>query len=178
MSIRRHAAGLMRAVGAMSAFACVSGSLGAQAVSGGACPPAAPGVAGPRDSSQAALDSARPAIRSDTGAVDIVLLASASVREVRFNRQPEIRVRLCGGLDSVRVVERRNLPDRVVVGQTYRDVHVVVEVLGRVNAACLARWIGVQGASNDSTRQSPAACVGGTVSPAAAGATPPRPRDP
>ena len=46
-------------------------------------------------------------------------------------------VRLCGGFDSVRVVERRNLPERVVPGVTYRDVPVAVEILGHIYADCL-----------------------------------------
>lgn len=67
----------------------------------------------------------------------VILLAAASAREITFAKQPEIRVRLCGGLDSVRVVERRNLPNPVVVGRTYRDVYVAVEVFGRLNADCI-----------------------------------------
>ena len=73
------------------------------------------------------------------GAPAISLFASASAREVRFTSQPRIRVRLCGGiLDSVKVLERRNLPDPVQPGVTYRDVYIAVEILGRLNAECLA----------------------------------------
>jgi hypothetical protein len=85
------------------------------------------------------------------GAADIVLLAEVHARELRFAKQPEIRVRLCGGMDSARVVERRNLPSPVVVGTTYRDVYIAVEVLGRVDAECLASRLGVAGAARDST---------------------------
>ena len=67
----------------------------------------------------------------------VVLFAAASAREVTFAKEPEIRVRLCGGLDSIRVVERRNLPDPVVVSRTYRDVYVAVEIFGRINADCI-----------------------------------------
>lgn len=67
----------------------------------------------------------------------VMLFAAASAREVTFAKQPEIRVRLCGGLDSVRVVERRNLPEPVVAGRTYRDVYVAVEIFGRLNADCI-----------------------------------------
>jgi hypothetical protein len=81
---------------------------------------------------RATADSARAG-----GAADVVLLASVSAREVRFQSQPRISVRLCGGLDSVRVVERRNLPERIVPGVTYRDVYVAVEILGHVYADCL-----------------------------------------
>lgn len=67
----------------------------------------------------------------------VVVFAAASAREVTFAKAPEIRVRLCGGLDSLRVVERRNLPNPVVVGRTYRDVYVAVEIFGRINADCI-----------------------------------------
>src|SRR5690349_7618039 len=54
-------------------------------------------------------------------APDIILRASVSAREVTFRTQPHVAIRLCGGtLDSVRVVERRNLPTPVVAGTTYR----------------------------------------------------------
>ena len=45
--------------------------------------------------------------------------------------------------DSVHVVERRNLPDPVQPGSTYRDVFIAVEILGHLNAECLASKIGV-----------------------------------
>lgn len=69
----------------------------------------------------------------------IILRAAASAREVRFATQPQISVRLCGAvMDSVRVLERRNLPDPVQPGVTYRDVYIAVEILGHLNAECLA----------------------------------------
>jgi hypothetical protein len=93
------------------------------------------------------LDSMRPVVRysspvagsaQDRGPA-IILRASASAREVRFATQPRISVRLCGGvMDSVRVLERRNLPDPVRPGVTYRDVYIAVEILGHLNAECLA----------------------------------------
>jgi hypothetical protein len=55
-----------------------------------------------------------------------------------FAKSPEIRLRLCGGLDSLHVVERRNLPSPVVAGTTYRNVFVAVEIFGRLNAECIA----------------------------------------
>jgi hypothetical protein len=81
----------------------------------------------------------------------IVIYAAASAREVRFAAQPQITVRLCGALtDSVRVIERRNLPDPVQPGTTYRDVYIAVEIIGRLNAECLARRItGQPTAQND-----------------------------
>jgi hypothetical protein len=72
----------------------------------------------------------------------IALYASASAREVRFATQPFIRVRLCGAImDSVHVIERRNLPERIQPGMTYRDVFISVEILGHLNARCLANRI-------------------------------------
>jgi hypothetical protein len=94
---------------------------------------------------RAAADTARTPSTGAAGAgaeasrpaPDIILLASVSARSVRFNSEPRISVRLCGGFDSVRVVERRNLPERVVPGVTYRDVYVAVEILGHIYADCL-----------------------------------------
>jgi len=105
-----------------------------------ACP--APSAA-PRDSSAPRDTASRPdsaagraGAGTTDGRADIVILAAATVREIRFNAQPDVRVRLCGGLDSVHVVERRNLPEHVVSGTTYRDVFVAVEILGHVNVGC------------------------------------------
>lgn len=72
---------------------------------------------------------------------DIVLLASVHADQVRFASKPDIRVRLCWGGDSVRIVERTNLPSPVVPGTTYRDVFINLEILGHVNAACIASRI-------------------------------------
>lgn len=121
------------------------------------------------------------AIRAGTARdepVDIAIIASASAREIRFARTPEIRVRLCGGLDSVRVIERRNLPERIVAGQTYRDVYIAVEILGRVDAACLARRLGVAPASDtvSVTAADAGECAAVTIGRAAApAATAPAP---
>ena len=72
----------------------------------------------------------------------IVVRADVSAREVRFAKQPELRVTLVGGtLDSVRVLERRNLPERVQPGVTYRDVYIAVEIVGKLHAQCLAERI-------------------------------------
>jgi hypothetical protein len=72
-----------------------------------------------------------------TGAPDIILLAQVQADEVRFASQPRVRVRLCWGGDTLRVVQRENLPSPVVAGTTYRNVYVAVELLGRLNAECL-----------------------------------------
>ena len=94
----------------------------------------------------------------------VMLFAAASAREVTFAKQPEIRVRLCGGLDSVRVVERRNLPSPVVTGHTYRDVYVAVEIFGRINADCIVAAL-TSSAPRDSAGQRNACApleIGGT----------------
>jgi hypothetical protein len=72
---------------------------------------------------------------------DVLLLASVHADQIRFAKQPQIRVRLCWGGDSLRVIERTNLPSPVVAGTTYRDVFINLEILGHVNAACLASKI-------------------------------------
>ena len=84
-----------------------------------------------RDSVAASIGGAR------TGDPDIILLAEARANEVRFATQPRVRVRLCWGGDTLRVVTRENLPSPVVAGTTYRNVYVAVELLGRLNAECL-----------------------------------------
>jgi hypothetical protein len=82
------------------------------------------------------------AAKRDTSRVAVRIFAEASAREVRFTSQPQLHVRLAGGLDSVHVLERRNLPSPVVTGTTYKDVYVAVEIFGRVNADCIARQLG------------------------------------
>ena len=110
-------------------------------------------------------DSARSA-----ASPTIVLRAEVSAREVRFVKQPEIRVTLVGGdVDSVRVVERRNLSERVQPGVTYRDVFVAVEVIGKLHAECLAAAIGTRLSAlgsrplQDSTTVRPCDAVTGSV---------------
>lgn len=87
---------------------------------------------------------------------DIILLADVSARSVEVRSQPRIEVRLCGGLDSVRVLERRNLPERVTAGTTYRDVFVSVAIFGRIEAdRILATIHGASGARRDTTVGTP-----------------------
>src|ERR1044072_6779699 len=88
-----------------------------------------------------------PAPRDSTSGqrVAVVIFAEASAKEVSFKSQPQLHVRLSGGLDSVHVLDRRNLPSPVVTGTTYRDVHIAVELFGRVNAERIARTL-TQGA--------------------------------
>jgi len=73
----------------------------------------------------------------------VMLLVGVHADEVRFNAQPHVRVRLCWGGDTLRVVQRDNLPSPVVAGTTYRNVYIAVEIIGRVNAECLANQLGV-----------------------------------
>jgi hypothetical protein len=138
-------------------------ALSAQAVSDTGCF-AQPRVRG--DSAargRSAIDSSRA--RERGRGADVIVLASVSAREVRFQSQPQISVRLCGGFDSVRVVERRNLPERVVPGVTYRDVHVSVEILGHIYADCLRERL---------RGERPSACPSSTDSSRAAPGRPPR----
>lgn len=88
-----------------------------------------------------ALANARSATASDTARrPTIILCAGVGAREVRFATQPDIDVRLSGALgDSVRVLERRNLPKPVVAGTTYRDVFVAVEIVGHLTDNCRAQ---------------------------------------
>jgi hypothetical protein len=81
-----------------------------------------------------------------TGPADVMLLVGVHADEVRFGSQPHLRVRLCWGGDTLRVVQRDNLPSPVVAGTTYRNVYVAVELIGRINAECLADRIGVRSA--------------------------------
>lgn len=80
---------------------------------------------------------------TDTTAVartpDVRIVASATAREVRFRSEPRLQVTTggCAALDTVRVLERRNLPDPVRSDVTYRDVAVAVEILGHLDVTCL-----------------------------------------
>lgn len=72
-----------------------------------------------------------------TSEPDVEIGASAKARRLRFRRKPETRVEFHGGtrvrsedrieeveLESESRSERRNLPDEVEPGVTYRDVEV------------------------------------------------------
>jgi hypothetical protein len=107
------------------------------------------------DSAQTPVARERAGVQGGARGADIILLASVSARELRFNSEPRVRVRLCGGLDSVRVVERRNLPERVVPGVTYRDVYVAVEIVGHILAECLRGDAAACGPAADTTRPTP-----------------------
>jgi len=152
---------------------------------------------GPTDSANRARDTSSRA-RTDTGgfgvggartgAADVLLLVGVHADEVRFASQPRVRVRLCWGGDTVRVVQRDNLPSPVVPGTTYRNVYIAVELLGRINAECLAEMIGVGAGSpqnaqptnpaavgRESTSASSCAFLGGTASTGTQNTRPPPP---
>jgi hypothetical protein len=111
-----------------------------------------------------------------SGAPDILLEAAVQANEVRFAAQPQVRVRLCWGGDTLRVVQRTNIPSPVVAGTTYRNVFVAVELLGNLNAACLTERIaaGRESASVAATDSaSPGSCAFLGLT-GAAGQQPPR----
>lgn len=87
----------------------------------------------------AAADSSR-ADTASAGHADVLIRASATIAELRFETQPQASARVtgCDAIGAVRVVERRNLPERVQPGVTYRDVTIAVEIVGRLEAACIA----------------------------------------
>ena len=162
---------------------CMSSpALVAQTPDSAACPRAGPATEVRLDSPGAGTvrarpDTTRPQDASRIGAApDIILRASVSAREVRFASQPRVSIRLCGGtLDSVRILERRNLPSPVVAGTTYRDVRVAIEILGHLNANCIARGLTGGRAGAAGTASDPCAAIGITDS---ARATPSAPRRP
>lgn len=64
---------------------------------------------------------------------DIELGARVKAKRLRFERTPEIETATEGEWDSE--TERRNLPDEVEAGVTYRDVEIVRRTAGRVSRA-------------------------------------------
>src|SRR3954464_10693281 len=129
---------------------------------------------GPTDSTSRSRDTT-PRTRADSasfgiggarnGAADVILLVGVHADQVTFAKQPHLRVRLCFGGDTVRVIQRDNLPSPVVAGTTYRNVYVAVELIGRVNAECLADRLGVGNNAAPRNRSNTA----GNASSAAAG---------
>ena len=119
------------------------------------------------------------------GPADVMLLVGLHADQVRFASRPHVRVRLCWGGDTVRVVQRDNLPSPVVPGTTYRNVYIAVELIGRVNAECLADRIGVGNPSPTARPNPSGGAPVGSVSncaflgaSAGTGATRPRPPSP
>jgi hypothetical protein len=118
-------------------------------------------AASPSPSSPGARASA--ARRADTTRATLRILASAAANEVRFVGSPKVCVRLTGDarLDSVHVLARRNITSPVVSNTTYRNVYVAVEIVGRLNAECIAGRVTGQrgGAAGDSTGASRCAAL-------------------
>lgn len=126
----------------------------------------------PTDSANSARDTSATA-RSNTasfgvggarkGPGDVILLVGIHADSVRFAAQPHVRVRLCWGGDTLRVVQRDNLPSPIVPGTTYRNVYIAVELVGRLNAECLADKLGVSNASSPNDRPTSSAVAGTTM---------------
>jgi hypothetical protein len=149
-------------------------------------PGAADSIARPADTTRSRTDSASFGIGgARNGPADVMLLVGVHADQVTFASQPHLRVRLCFGGDTIRVVQRDNLPSPVVPGTTYRNVYVAVELIGRVNAECLADRLGVR-SSAQPTQPNPTARAAGTSASAgqcaflggAAGAGAQNPRPP
>ena len=136
-------------------------------------------TSGARDTSaRARADSASFGVGgARNGAADVMLLVGIHADEVRFASQPHLRVRLCWGGDTVRVVQRDNLPSPIVPGTTYRNVYIAVELLGRINADCLADKIGVgnRAPTAPTTSASTCAFLGGSAGTGAQNNRPPPP---
>jgi hypothetical protein len=94
------------------------------------------------------------------GAADVMLLVGVHADQVTFASQPHVRVRLCFGGDTLRILQRDNLPSPVVAGTTYRNVYVAVQLIGRVNAECLADRLGIR-SSAQTSQPNPAASTPG-----------------
>jgi hypothetical protein len=88
-------------------------------------------------------DTTGPAAANATQKPDVLLLVSFSADELRFNSAPDASIRFCWGGDSLRVVERRNLPSPVVGGTTYRNVYIAAELRAYLNPECLTRALGL-----------------------------------
>lgn len=138
------------------------------------------------DTTRSRADSASFGIGgARNGAADVMLLIGVHADQVTFASQPHVRVRLCFGGDTIRVVQRDNLPSPVVAGTTYRNVYVAVELIGRVNAECLADRLGVRSSAQSSqanptapsagapTAASQCAFLGGSAGAGAQNARPP-----
>jgi hypothetical protein len=127
------------------------------------CP--TPVLASPVNSADGDTTAARATVTSPDSAgrassnnskPDIVLLVAFSADELRFNSQPDARIRFCWGGDSLHIVERRNLPSPVVAGTTYRNVFIAAELRAYLNAECLSQRLGV---SSPEPVQSGSACA-------------------
>lgn len=112
------------------ALVALAASFGSPGVVAAQQTPTARAPDAPRGCAPAAPDSTQ---------VDVLIRASAHIDRLTFTSPPDARVTVdgCDEGDRWRVVERRNLPDPVVVGETYRDVYVAAEFRARVDVRCL-----------------------------------------
>lgn len=110
----------------------------------GGCPAAEAGAPLPKpvDSARSASDTTRPSAGT-RGPADVIFLLGFSADELRFNSQPDARIRFCWGSDTLHIIERRNLPSPVLAGTTYRNVYIAAELRAYLNAECLAQRLGV-----------------------------------
>ena len=74
------------------------------------------------------MPSYRPA------AADVEITASAAAEELRFDTEPQLRVRFpgTGKRDSRQVTKRRNVGSPVQPGKTYRRVFAVTRISSRL----------------------------------------------
>lgn len=103
-----------------------------------------------------------------SGPADVMLLVGIHADSVRFASQPHLRVRLCWGGDTLRIVQRDNLPSPIVPGTTYRNVYISAELIGRINAECLADKIGVGPNSSQTPQPTNASTASAAGTPASA----------
>src|SRR6476469_3694556 len=119
--------------------------------------------------------------RASTTNPTVHLIVGVQADQVTFAKQPQVRVRLCWGGDTLRVVQRTNLPSPVVAGTTYRNVYVAVELIGRLNGQCLSNAIGVGNPQSQSragavsTSAADCAFLGGNASAGQGSPRPPAP---
>ncbi len=172
MSSLRVSLALTCVIAAIAAGARDARAQSAATGAGSAAEPSCVSASGP-DAGPSTADSASARTHAAAAAgdhADVVLFASMSADEVRFAAPPKICVKLRGDvrLDSLRVVGRRNITSPVVSGTSYRNVYVAVELLGHVNAECIAARI---------TRESAAKGLDCASLETRSGAAPPAPHD-
>lgn len=100
-------------------------------------------LAAPRGAwAQSICSAPADSARADSASAGVVIVASVRASELRFDAPPSARLRVRGCDGGLQLLERRNLPERVQPGVTYRDVYVSVRILGPLNAACIAALAG------------------------------------
>jgi hypothetical protein len=115
------------------------------------------------DSAAVGSDTTGPSLAKPTGNPDVILLVGFSADEVHFNSAPKGSIRFCWGGDSLRVIERRNLPSPVVAGATYRNVYIAAELRAYLNPECLSRALGAAKPSPSAGSDSTCAALGLTT---------------